>query len=146
MGSESLGSPRVRVIHAPKQDGRMVVMGAVLWPTKLTLLAVVESDAEEIASEFQEGDQGTMFAVTDDLGNEYEGGGGGGRGDSALHVTLWEVDFRPGVPVEASRLQVTIWVRHAIWDRRTGALGDGPNRLQCHGLAPARYRGRALQP
>jgi len=92
-----------------------VVMGAVLWPDELTLLAVVESDAEEIASEFQEGDQGTMFAITDDLGNEYEGRGGGGRGNSDLHVTLWEVNFLPGVPSGATRLQVSIWVRHAIW-------------------------------
>ncbi len=106
---------KVRVIHAPEQDGRVVVIGAVLWPDKLTLLAVVESDAEEIASEFQEGDQGTMFAITDDLGNEYESGGGGGSGDSDLHVTLWDVDFRPGVPSEASSLQVSIWVRHAVW-------------------------------
>ncbi|MBS0550534.1 MAG: hypothetical protein JSR24_22475 [Proteobacteria bacterium] len=107
---------RVRVIHAPEQDGRIAVIGAVLWPDKLTLLAVVESDAEEIESDYQVGDQATMFAITDDLGNEYEGSGGGrGRGDSNLNVTLWDVDFRPGVPDEASRLRVSIWVRHAIW-------------------------------
>jgi hypothetical protein len=106
---------KVRVIRAPEQDGRIVVIGAVLWPDRLTLLAVVESDAEEIASEFQEGDQGTMFAITDDLGNDYESGGGAGSGDSGLHVTLWDVDFRPGVPSEANSLQVSIWVRHAIW-------------------------------
>src|ERR1700761_599885 len=106
---------KVRVIHAPEQDGRIVIVGAVLWPDKLTLLALVESDAEEIASEFQEGDQATMFAITDDLGNEYESGGGSGSGDSDLHVMLWNIDFRPGVPSEASTLQVAIWVRHAIW-------------------------------
>ncbi|MCW2979979.1 MAG: hypothetical protein JWO14_1706 [Solirubrobacterales bacterium] len=106
---------RVRVIHAPKQDGRIVVIGLVLWPDKLTLLALVESDADEIASEFQEGDQGTMFSIIDTLGTEYEGRGGGGVGDSDLRVTLWDVDFSPGVPSEASSLQVSIWVRHAIW-------------------------------
>jgi hypothetical protein len=94
---------RVRVIHAPEQDARIVVIGAVLWPDKLTLLALVESDAAEIASEFQEGDQSTMFAISDDLGNEYENGGGGGKGDMDLHVTLWDVDFRPGVPRAPSR-------------------------------------------
>src|ERR1700761_1057898 len=102
----------VRVIHAPEQDGRIEVIGAVLWPNKLTLLALVESDAEEIASEHQEGDQATMFAITDDLGNQYEGSGGGsGSGSSDVHVTLWEIDFRPGVPSEASILQVTTWGR-----------------------------------
>ena len=106
---------KVRVIHAPEQDGRIVVIGAVLWPDRLTLLALVKSDAEEIASEFQEGDQGTMFAISDNLGNEYESRGSGGTGDSDLHVTLWDVDFRPGVPSEASSLQVSIWVRHALW-------------------------------
>lgn len=106
---------KVRVVRAPEQKGRITVIGAVLWPDRLTLLAVVESDAEEIASELQEGDQGTMFAITDDLGNEYESGGGGGSGDSDLHVTLWDVDFRPGVAREASSLRVTIWVRHAVW-------------------------------
>ncbi len=105
----------VCVIHAPEQDGRIVVIGAVLWPDRLTLLALVESDAEEIASEFQEGDQGTMFAITDDLGTEYEGGGGRGSGNSDLHVTLWDVDFRPGVPAGASSLHISVWVRHAIW-------------------------------
>jgi hypothetical protein len=42
---------KVRVIPAPRQEGRIAVLGAVLWPDKITLHAVVESDAEEIASD-----------------------------------------------------------------------------------------------
>lgn len=107
---------KVRIAIAPRQDDRrIVVLDAVLWPEHTTLHAVVESDAEEIASDFQEGDQATMFALTDDLGNEYEGGGGGGHGNSELHVTEWSVNFRPGVPAEATRLRVTIWCRHEVW-------------------------------
>jgi hypothetical protein len=51
---------KVRVIHAPPQEGRIVILGAVLWPDRITLHAVVESDDEEIAGELQEGDQATL--------------------------------------------------------------------------------------
>jgi hypothetical protein len=107
---------KVRAIPAPRQDdSRIVVLGVVLWPDRITVHAVVESDAEEIASELQEGDQSTMFQVTDDLGNEYDGPGGGrGSGDTDLHVNEWQVDIRPGVATDATRLTVTIWVRHSI--------------------------------
>jgi hypothetical protein len=107
---------KVRLIPGPRQDGRIAVLGAVLWPDKITLHAVVESDAEEIASDLQEGDQSTMFQVTDDLGNAYDGPrGGGGSGDTNLHVNEWKVDIRPGVAEGATKLTVTIWVRHAVW-------------------------------
>jgi hypothetical protein len=76
---------------------------------------VVESDAEEIASDRQEGDQATMFQITDDLGNEYEPGGGLGSGDTNLNVNEWQVDIWPGVAEDATKLTVTIWVRHAVW-------------------------------
>jgi hypothetical protein len=107
---------KVRIAHAPPQSGRIVILGAVLWPESTTLHAVVESDAEEIASELQEGDQATMFQLSDDLGNVYSGpGGGGGSGDSGLHVTDWDIRITPGVHAEATKLVVTIWVRHEIW-------------------------------
>lgn len=107
---------KVRVIHAPPQDGRIVVLGAVLWPERISLHAVVESDAEEIADLDQLGDQATMFQITDDLGNDYDGPGSGhGSGNSRLHVTEWHVDIRPGVAEGATRLTVTIWVRREIW-------------------------------
>jgi hypothetical protein len=109
---------KVRVIHAPPQSGRIAILGAVLWPDRISLHAVVESDAEEIASELQEGDQATMFQVTDDLGNDYDGPGGGhGSGDSGLHVNEWIVSVRPGVAEGASKLTVTIWVRHKVWGK-----------------------------
>jgi hypothetical protein len=107
---------KVRVIQAPPQDGRIVVLSAVLWPDSISLHAVVESDEEEVASEFQEGDQSTMFQIIDDLGNDYDGPGGGARhGDAELHVNEWRVTIRPGVAAGATKLTVTIWVRHAIW-------------------------------
>jgi hypothetical protein len=109
---------KVRVIPAPPQDGRIAVLGVVLWPDRITLHAVVESDAEEIASDLQVGDQSTMFQITDDLGNDYDGPGGGrGSGDSGLHVNEWQVNIRPGVAAGATNLTVTIWVRHAIHGR-----------------------------
>lgn len=108
---------KVRAIPAPRQENtRIVVLGVVLWPDRITLHAVVESDAEEVASENQEGDQATMFQITDDLGNAYDGpGGGGGSGDAELHVNEWQVDSRPGVAADATRLTVTIWVRHSVY-------------------------------
>jgi hypothetical protein len=107
---------KIRVIPGPRQDGRVAVLGAVLWPDKITLHAVVESDAEEIASDRQEGDQATMFQITDDLGNEYDlGGGGHGSGHTGLHVTEWTINFDSGVATDATKLTVTIWVRHAVW-------------------------------
>ena len=108
---------KVRAIPAPRQDdSRIVVLGVVLWPDEITLHAVVESDAEEIASEFQEGDQATMFQITDDLGNDYNGpGGGGGSGDADLHVTDWTIRITPGVAANATKLTVTIWVRRQVF-------------------------------
>lgn len=109
---------KVRAIPAPRQDdSRFVILGVVLWEESITLHAVVESDAEEIESEFQEGDQGTMFQITDDLGNEYVGRGGGGSGSSDLHVTDWRIGFTPGVPANATKLTVAIWVRGDIDSR-----------------------------
>lgn len=107
---------KVRVASGPRQDdSRIVVLGAVLWPDSIALHATVESDAEEIASEFQEGDQATMFAITDGLGNSYEGGGGGASDAADVHVTDWDITFHPGVPDDATSLRVTIWVRHSVW-------------------------------
>jgi len=110
---------KVRAIPAPRQeDSRIVVLGVVLWPDRITLHAVVESDAEEIASDLQEGDQATMFQIADDLGNDYDGPGGGhGSGDNELHVNEWVVDSRPGVVGDATKLIVTIWVRHQVFGR-----------------------------
>jgi hypothetical protein len=106
---------KVRVIPGPPQEGRIAVLGVVLWPDRIMLHAVVESDAEEVASDLQEGDQATMFEVTDDLGNAYDGPSSGrGSGDTNLHVNEWEVDIRPGVAEGATKLTVTIWVRHSI--------------------------------
>jgi hypothetical protein len=106
----------VRVIPAPRQDdSRIVVLGVVLWPDRITLLGVVESDAEEIGDLDQLGDQATMFQITDDLGNEYDGpGGGSGSGDSGLHVTEWTLNIHPAAAADATKLTVTIWVRHSI--------------------------------
>jgi hypothetical protein len=108
----------VRVIPAPPQDdSRVIVLGIVLWPDRITLHAVVESDADEIERNY-EGDQATMFQVTDDLGNEYDGpSGGSGSGDTKLNVTEWNINIRPGVVADATRLTVTIWVRHEIFGR-----------------------------
>jgi hypothetical protein len=108
---------KVRAIAVPPQDdSRIVVLGLVLWPDKTTLHAVVESDAEEIADDLQLGDQATMFQITDDLGNEYDGpGSGSGSGDSSVHVTEWNIRITPGIVAEATKLTVTIWVRHEVF-------------------------------
>jgi len=109
---------KVRVIPAPRQDGRIAVLGVVLWPDKIMLHAVVESDAEEIASVHQEGDQATMFQITDDLGNSYDGPSGGhGSGNTNLNVNEWRIHVHPGVAEGATKLTVTIWVRHSIHGR-----------------------------
>jgi hypothetical protein len=103
---------KVRVILAPPQDGRIVVLGAVLWPDRITLHAVVESDGEEIADRSQEDEQFDMFDLTDDLGGTYENGGSGGTSED--HVQEHRVRFEPGVPEEATKLTVTLWVRHEV--------------------------------
>jgi hypothetical protein len=106
---------RVRVIPAPPQDdSRVIVLGVVLWPDRITLHAVVESDVDEIAGDY-EGDQATMFQVTDDLGGEYDGpSDGNGSGDTELNVTEWMLNIRPAVAADATKLTVTIWVRNEI--------------------------------
>jgi hypothetical protein len=76
------------------------------------LQAVVESDAEEIACEFQEGGQGMMFEIPDGLRKEYEGSAAGGHRDS---VTDRQVNFTPGMPTSATRLRVTIWSATRFW-------------------------------
>jgi hypothetical protein len=104
---------KVRVIPAPRQDGsRIAVLGVVLWPDHITLHAVVESDAEEIANGRQEMEQFDMFEVVDDLGGTYQTHGAGGTSD--LHVQEHRVRLDPGVPADATKLTVTIWVRHSI--------------------------------
>jgi hypothetical protein len=97
---------KVRVVHAPPQDGRIVVLGAVLWPDGITLHTVVESDQVEIADESLEEEQFDMFAITDDVGSAYTNHGAGGT--SHLHVQEHRVRFNPGVPADATKLTVTI--------------------------------------
>jgi hypothetical protein len=105
---------KVRAIPAPKQDdSRIVVLGVVLWPDHLALHAVVESDAEEIANGLQEEEQFDMFQVTDDLGGTYKTHGAGGT--SELHVQEHRLRLDPGVPEDATKLTVTIWVRHQVF-------------------------------
>jgi hypothetical protein len=99
---------KVRVIHAPPQEGvRAVVLGAVLWPDSVEIHAVVEADAKEIAEPYWEGDQYISFDLTDDLGTEYDCRGAGSTGDTMLHVRDWSIPFRPGVPRGAKTLTVT---------------------------------------
>jgi hypothetical protein len=105
---------KVRAIPAPHQDdSRIIVLGVVLWPDHLTLHAVVESDAEEIADGLQEEEQFDMFQVIDDVGGTYRSNGAGGT--SELHVQEHRVRLRPGVPADATKITVTIWVRHQIY-------------------------------
>jgi hypothetical protein len=102
-----------RAIPAPRQedDSRIGILGVVLWHDRSTLYAVVESDAAEIADGAQEEEQFDMFQMTDDLGNEYDNHGAGGRLDREFHVNEHQVRFHPGVAVDATKLTVTIWVR-----------------------------------
>jgi hypothetical protein len=109
---------KVRIGIAPRQDDcRVAILGAVLWPESIVLHSVVEADSEEIADPRQRGDQGTMFGIIDNLGNEYGPGSGRGSGSSRLHVTEWVTTHRPGVPPDASRLFVVIWVRGSVFGR-----------------------------
>jgi hypothetical protein len=99
---------KVRVVHAPRQEGvRAVVLEAVLWPDSVEIHAVVEADAKEIAESYWEGDQYISFGLADDLGTEYDCRGAGSTGDPELHVRDWSIPFRPGVPPGAKTLTVT---------------------------------------
>ena len=107
---------KVRAIPAPKQvDSRIVVLGVVLWTDHIVLHAAVESDAEEVANRLQKEEQFDMFEVTDDLGGTYQTHGAGGTSD--LHVQEHHIWLDPGVPEEATKLTVTIWVRHEVFGK-----------------------------
>ena len=105
---------KVRVIPAPRQDdSRVVVLGVILAPDRVTVHAVVESNSKEIEGEFWEDDQMDMFSLADDLGTEYRSGSGAGRSAAGgyyqqdLHVWDWDFYFEPAVPEGATRLTVS---------------------------------------
>jgi hypothetical protein len=100
---------KARVITAPRQDDcRVVVLGVVLWPSKLDLIAMVESDRKEIVEPYWEEDQADMFSLQDDLGTTYERGGAGAVGTwDESHVKQWTVSFETPVPEKASTLTVS---------------------------------------
>jgi hypothetical protein len=90
-----------------QDDVRVVVLNVILWPDRISLSALVESDRKEIEEPHWEEDQVDMFGLVDDLGTEYKRGGASGQGDDDLHVWKWETTFQPAVPQGAKALTVT---------------------------------------
>jgi hypothetical protein len=100
--------PKTRAVTAPRQDeSRVVVLGLVLFPDRVTLHAVVDDDPPDIEEPCRELDRQGMFFLADDVGTRYEVRSGEFFAAPGRQRRDWTVTIDPPAPAEATRFLVT---------------------------------------